>query len=159
MWLHSYRFENLWVMVYILGIIMILSLSAIIIWSILQSSKEENAKRDKEFIDRIRKSSLERKPSICIEVDGCKIMLKEDFIKREWNKTGEGGIPIRGQYESASHFLKRVDEYRKMKAEQKRRYDELTRKQQSIMGRYKRAPLPKSEYEADEIKKNYNGEK
>lgn len=43
-------------MVYILGIIMILSLSAIIIWSILQSSKEENAKRDKEFINRIRKS-------------------------------------------------------------------------------------------------------
>lgn len=146
-------------MVYILGIIMILSLSAIIIWSILQSSKEENAKRDKEFIDRIRKSALERKPSICIEVDGCKIMLKEDFIKREWNKTGEGGIPIRGQYESASHFLKRVDEYRKMKAEQKRRYDELTRKQQSVMDKYKRAPLSKSEYEAVEIKKNYNGEK
>lgn len=145
-------------MAYILGIIMILSLSAIIIWSILQSSKEENAKRDKEFIDRIRKSALERKPSICIEVDGCKIMLKEDFIKREWNKTGEGGIPIRGQYESASHFLKRVDEYRKMKAEQKRRYDELTRKQQSVMDKYKRAPLSKSEYEADEILKNYNGE-
>ena len=85
--------------------------------------------------------------------------LKEDFIKREWNKTGEGGIPIRGQYESATHFLKRVDEYRKMKAEQKRRYDELTRKQQSILNKYKRTPLPKSEYEADEIKKNYNGEK
>lgn len=106
-------------MVYILGIIMILSLSAIIIWSILQSSKEENAKRDKEFINRIRKSALERKPSICIEVDGCKIMLKEDFIKREWYKTKEGGIPIRGQYEPAVHFLKRIDEYRKMKAEQK----------------------------------------
>lgn len=146
-------------MVYILVIIMILSLSAILIWSILQSSKEENAKRDKEFIDRIRKSALERKPSICIEVDGCKIMLKEDFIKREWNKTGEGGIPIRGQYESATHFLKRVDEYRKMKAEQKRRYDELTRKQQLILDKNKRTPLPKSEYEADEIKKNYNGEK
>ena len=142
-----------------IGIIVFLSLSAVIVWSILHSSKEESAKRDKEFIDRIRKSALERKPSICIEVDGCKIMLKEDFIKREWNKTGEGGIPIRGQYESASHFLKRVDEYRKMKAEQKRRYDELTRKQQSIVGKYKRAPLPKSEYEADEIKKNYNGEK
>lgn len=146
-------------MVYILGIIMILSLSAIIIWSILQSSKEENAKRDKEFINRIRKSALERKSSICIEVDGCKIMLKEDFIKREWYKTQEGGMPIRGQYEPAAHFLKRVDEYRKMKAEQKRRYDELTRKQQSIMDKYKRAPLSKSEYEADEILKNYNGEK
>ena len=145
-------------MVYILGIIMILSLSAIIIWSILQSSKEENAKRDKEFINRIRKSALERKPSICIEVDGCKIMLKEDFIKREWYKTKEGGIPIRGQYEPAVHFLKRIDEYRKMKAEQKMRYDELTRKQQSIMDKYKRASLSKSEYEADEILKNYNGE-
>lgn len=145
-------------MVYILGIIMILSLSAIIIWSILQSSKEENAKRDKEFINRIRKSALERKPSICIEVDGCKIMLKEDFIKREWYKIKEGGIPIRGQYEPAVHFLKRIDEYRKMKAEQKRRYDELTRKQQSIMDKYKRASLSKSEYEADEILKNYNGE-
>ena len=146
-------------MVYILGIIMILSLSAIIIWSILQSSKEENAKRDKEFINRIRKSALERKPSICIEVDGCKIMLKEDFIKREWYKTKEGGIPIRGQYEPAVHFLKRIDEYRKMKAEQKRHYDEeLARNKQSILGRCAKAPLSKSEYEADEILKNYNGE-
>ena len=146
-------------MVYILGIIMILSLSAIIIWSILQSSKEENAKRDKEFINRIRKSALERKPSICIEVDGCKIMLKEDFIKREWYRTKEGGIPIRGQYEPAVHFLKRIDEYRTMKAEQKRHYDEeLARKKQSILGRCAKAPLSKSEYEADEILKNYNGE-
>ena len=63
-------------MEYILGIIVFLSFSAIIIvWSILHSSKKESAKRDKEFIDRIRKSALERKPSICIEVDGCKIML------------------------------------------------------------------------------------
>ena len=146
-------------MVYILGIIMILSLSALIIWSILQISKEENAKRDKELVDRIRKSALERKPSICIEVDGCKIMLKEDFIKREWYKTKEGGIPIRGQYEPAVHFLKRIDEYRKMKAEQKRHYDEeLARKKQSILGRCAKAPLSKSEYEADEILKNYNGE-
>ena len=144
-------------MVYILCIITILSLSVITILAILQNSKEENARRDKEFIDRIRKSALERKPSICIEVDGCKIMLKEDFIKREWNKTKEGGIPIRGQYDPAAHFLKRVDEYRKMMAEKKRRYDELTRKQQSIMDKYKRAPLSKSEYEADEILKNYNG--
>ena len=146
-------------MEYILGIIVFLSLSSIIIWSILHSYKEESAKRDKEFIDRIRKSALERKPSICIDIDGCKIMLKEDFIKREWYKTKEGGIPVRGQYEPAAHFLKRIDEYRKMKAEQKRNYDELTRKQQSILNKYKRTPLPKSEYEADEIKKNYNGEK
>jgi hypothetical protein len=147
-------------MEYILGIIVFLSLLAIIIWSILQSSKEENAKRDKDFVDRIRKSALERKPSICIEVDGCKIMLKEDFIKREWYKTKEGGIPIRGQYEPAVHFLKRVDEYRKMKAEQKRYYDEeLARKKQSSLGRCAKAPLSKSEYEADEILKNYNGEK
>lgn len=145
---------------YILGVIVFLSLLAIIIWSILQSSKEENAKRDKEFIDRIRKSAIERKPSICIEVDGCKIMLKEDFIKREWYKVKEGGMPIRGQYEPAAHFLKRVDEYRKMKAEQKRHYDEeLARKKQSILGRCAKAPLSKSEYEADEILKNYNGEK
>ena len=47
-------------MVYILGTIMILSLSAIIIWSILQSSKEENAKRDKEFINRIISVPLKR---------------------------------------------------------------------------------------------------
>ena len=143
---------------YILGVIVFLSLLALIIWSILQISKEENAKRDKEFINRIRKSALERKPSICIEVDGCKIMLKEDFIKREWYKTKEGGIPIRGQYEPAVHFLKRIDEYRKMKAEQKRHYDEeLSRKKQSILGRCANAPLSKSEYEADEILKNYNG--
>ena len=144
-------------MEYILGIIVFLGY--IIVWSILHSSKKESAKRDKEFIDRIRKSALERKPSICIEVDGCKIMLKEDFIKREWYKTKEGGIPIRGQYEPAAHFLKRVDEYRKMKAEQKRRFDENVRKQQSILDKYKGGPLPKSEYEADEILKNYNGEK
>ena len=142
-----------------IGIIVFLSLSAVIVWSILHCSKEESAKRDKEFIDRIRRSSLERKSSICIEVDGCKIMLKEDFIKREWHKTKEGGIPVRGQYEPAAHYLKRIDEYRKMKAEQKRNYDELTRKQLSILNKYKRTPLPKSEYEADEIKKNYNGEK
>lgn len=147
-------------MEYILGIIVFLSLLAIIIWSILQSSKEENAKRDKDFVDRIRKIALERKPSICIEIDGCKIMLKEDFIKREWYKTKEGGIPIRGQYEPAVHFMKRVDEYRKMKAEQKRHYDEeLARKKQSSLGRCAKAPLSKSEYEADEILKNYNGEK
>ena len=146
-------------MEYILGIIVFLYLSAVIVWSILHSYKEESAKRDKEFIDRIRRSVLERNPSICIEVDGCKIMLKEDFIKREWYKTKEGGIPVRGQYEPAAHFLKRIDEYRKMKAEQKRKYDELTRKQQSILNKYNRTPLPKSEYEADEIKKNYNGEK
>lgn len=142
-----------------IGIIVFLSLSAVIVWSILHSSKEESAKRDKEFIDRIRKSALERKPSICIEVDGCKIMLKEDFIKREWYKTKEGGIPVRGQYEPAAHFLKRVDEYRKMKAEQKRRYDEeVARKKQSVLGRYTKTPLSKSEYEADEILKNYNGD-
>lgn len=132
---------------YLLGIIVFLSLLAIIIWSILQCSKEENAKRDKEFIDRIKKSALERNHSICIEVDGCKIMLKEDFIKREWYKTKEGGIPIRGQYEPAAHYLKRFEEYRKMKAEQKRQYDELIRKQQSIVDKYKTEPLLKSEEE------------
>lgn len=143
---------------YILGVIVFLSLLALIIWSILQISKEENAKRDKELVDRIRKSALERKPSICIEVDGCKIMLKEDSIKRKCYKTKEDGMPIRGQYEPAAHFLKRVDEYRKMKAEQKRHYDEeLARKKQSILGRCANAPLSKSEYEADEILKNYNG--
>lgn len=143
-----------------IGVIVFLSLSAVIAWSILHCSKEESAKRDKEFIDRIRKSALERKSSICIEVDGCKIMLKEDFIKQEWHKTKEGGIPVRGQYEPAAHYLKRIDEYRKMKAEQKRNYDEkFARKKQSILGRCAKAPLPKSEYEADEILKNYKGEK
>ena len=125
-------------------------------------SREDYMKRVNEYkesVNRIRNSTFERNPSICIDIDGCKIMLKDDFIKREWYKTKEGGIPVRGQYEPAAHFLKRIDEYRKMKAEQKRNYDELTRKQQSILNKYKRTPLPKSEYEADEIKKNYNGEK
>ena len=125
-------------------------------------SREDYMKRVNEYkesVNRIRNSTFERNPSICIDIDGCKIMLKEDFIKREWYKTKEGGIPVRGQYEPAAHFLKRIDEYRKMKDEQKRNYDELTRKQQSILNKYKRTPLPKSEYEADEIKKNYNGEK
>lgn len=122
--------------------------------------KRVNEYKYKESVNRIRNSTFERKPSICIEVDGCKIMLKEDFIKREWYKTKEGGIPVRGQYEPAAHFLKRVDEYRKMKAEQKRHYDEeVARKKQSILGRCENAPLSKSEYETDEILKNYNGEK
>ena len=46
-----------------------------------------------------------------------------------------------------------------MKAEQKRHYDEeVARKKQSILGRCAKAHLSKSEYEADEILKNYNGE-
>ena len=126
-------------------------------------SREDYMKRVNEYkesVNRIRNSTFERNPSICIDIDGCKIMLKEDFIKREWYKTKEGGIPVRGQYEPAAHFLKRIDEYRKMKAEQKRKYDEeLARKKQSILGRCAKAPLPKSDYEADEILKNYNGEK
>lgn len=122
--------------------------------------KRVNEYKYKESVNITRNSTFERNPSICIDIDGCKIMLKEDFIKREWYKTKEGGIPIRGQYEPAVHFLKRVDEYRKMKAEQKRKYDEeLARKKQSILGRFAKSPLPKSEYEADEILKNYNGEK
>lgn len=142
-----------------IGIMLLLAIIAVIfIQRIISVNRELSDKKAKEMMERLRKDCSEHH-SICVTIDGCKMMLREDFIKKEWNKTGEGGIPIRGQYESASHFLKRVDEYRKMKAEQKRRYDELTRKQQSIIGKYKRAPLPKSEYEADEIKKNYNGEK
>lgn len=122
--------------------------------------KRVNEYKYKESVNRIKNSTFERKPSICIDIDGCKIMLKEDFIKREWYKTKECGIPVRGQYEPAAHFLKRIDEYRKMKAEQKRNYDEgLARQKQSILGRCAKAPLPKSEYETDEILKNYKGEK
>lgn len=122
--------------------------------------KKVNEYKYKESVNRIRNSTFERNPSICIDIDGCKIMLKEEFIKRDWHKTKECGIPVRGQYEPAAHYLKRIDEYRKMKAEQKRNYDEeLARKKQSILGRCAKAPLPKSEYEADEILKNYNGEK
>lgn len=144
----------------ILVILVLVFVFIVLVWSILHSTKADREKRGREFEKKLRRRFDERKPSICIEVDGCKIMLKEDFIKREWYKTKEGGIPIRGQYEPASHFLKRIDEYRKMKAEQKRRYDEeLARKKQSILGRYEKTPLSKSEYEADEIVKNYNGEK
>ena len=66
---------------------------------------------------------------------------------------------IISDHPTAEDILKRIDEYRKMKAEQKRYYDEeMARKKQSILGRCAKAPLPKSEYEADEILKNYNGE-
>lgn len=144
----------------ILVILVLVFVFIVLVWSILHSTKADREKRGREFEKKLRRRFDERKPSICIEVDGCKIMLKEDFIKREWYKTKEGGIPIRGQYEPASHFLKRIDEYRKMKAEQKRRYDEeVARKKQGILGRCEKAPLSKSEYEADEILKNYNGEK
>lgn len=142
-----------------IGIMLLLAIVAVIfILRIISVNRELSDKKAKEMLERLRKDCSEHH-SICVTIDGCKIMLREDFIKKEWSKIGEGGIPIRGQYEPAVHFLKRVDEYRKMKAEQKRRYDELTRKQQSILNKYKRTPLPKSEYEADEIKKNYNGEK
>lgn len=142
-----------------IGIILLLAIVAVIIVQrIISVNRELSDKKAKEMIERLRKDCSEHH-SICVTIDGCKMMLREDFIKKEWSKIGEGGMPIRGQYEPAVHFLKRVDEYRKMKAEQKRRYDELTRKQQSIMDKYKRAPLSKSEYEADEILKNYNGEK
>ena len=140
-----------------IGIMLLLAIIAVIfIQRIISVNRELSDKKAKEMMERLRKDCSEHH-SICVTIDGCKMMLREDFIKKEWNKTGEGGMPVRGQYEPAAHFLRRVDEYRKMKAEQKRRYDELTRKQQSIMGKYKRAPLPKSEYEADEILKNYNG--
>lgn len=139
------------------GIMLLLAIIAVIfIQRIISVNRELSDKKAKEMMERLRKDCSEHH-SICVTVDGCKMMLREDFIKKEWNKTKEGGIPIRGQYEPAAHFLKRVDEYRKMMAEKKRRYDELTRKQQSIMDKYKRAPLSKSEYEADEIVKNYNG--
>lgn len=142
-----------------IGIMLLLAIIAVIfIQRIISVNRELSDKKAKEMMERLRKDCSEHH-SICVTIDGCKIMLREDFIKKEWNKTGEGGMPIRGQYEPAAHFLRRVDEYRKMKAEQKRRYDELTRKQQSILDKNKRTPLPKSEYEADEIKKNYNGEK
>lgn len=143
-----------------IGVMLLLAIIAVIfIQRIISVNRELSDKKAKEMMERLRKDCSEHH-SVCVTIDGCKIMLREDFIKKEWNKTGKGGMPIRGEYESASHFLKRVDEYRKMKAEQKRRYDEeLARKKQSILGRYEKAPLSKSEYEADEILKNYNGEK
>lgn len=143
-----------------IGIMLLLAIIAVIfIQRIISVNRELSDKKAKEMMERLRKDCSEHH-SICVTIDGCKMMLREDFIKEEWNKTGEGGIPIRGQYEPATHFLKRVDEYRKMKAEQKRRYDEeVARKKQSILGRYEKAPLSKSEYEADEILKNYKGEK
>lgn len=142
-----------------IGIMLLLAIIAVIfIQRIISVNRELSDKKAKEMMERLRKDCSEHH-SICVTIDGCKMMLREDFIKKEWNKTGEGGIPIRGQYESASHFLKRVDEYRKMKAEQKRHYDEeLARKKQGILDRCPKAPLSKSEYEADEILKNYNGE-
>lgn len=143
-----------------IGIMLLLAIIAVIfIQRIISVNRELSDKKAKEMLERLRKDCSEHH-SICVTIDGCKIMLREDFIKKEWNKIGEGGIPIRGQYEPAAHFLKRVDEYRKMKAKQKRRYDEeVARKKQSILGRCEKAPLSKSEYEADEIIKNYNGEK
>ena len=143
-----------------IGIMLLLAIIAVIfIQRIISVNRELSDKKAKEMLERLRKDCSEHH-SICVTIDGCKIMLREDFIKKEWNKTGEGGMPIRGQYEPSAHFLRRVDEYRKMKAEQKRRYDEkLARKKQSILGRYEKATLSKSEYESDEILKNYNGEK
>lgn len=143
-----------------IGIMLLLAIIAVIfIQRIISVNRELSDKKAKEMLERLRKDCSEHH-SICVTINGCKIMLREDFIKKEWNKIGEGGMPIRGQYEPAAHFLRRVDEYRKMKAEQKKRYDEeVARKKQSTLGRCAKAPLSKSEYEANEILKNYNGEK
>lgn len=146
-----------------------------------------------DYVSNTLSKGIKPSKSICIQVGTSKIMLREDFIKREWNKEKDG-IPVRGEYEPTEHFMKRINAYRKRKDQEKRQYDinektakewqaithiprkdgegafhymvrvkpykdkilELTRKQQSIKDGWKR-DIPKSEYEADEILKNYNG--
>lgn len=72
----------------------------------------------------------------------------EEFAQK-WEKIT--GIK-RNEGESAWKYMMRVKPY-------KDKILALQRKQQAIMDKHKRAPLSKSEYEADEILKNYNGEK
>ena len=72
----------------------------------------------KEFVNDLE-ASIRNSKTICIKVDGCHIMLREDFIEKEWNKTNANGAPIRGEYESAVHFMNRVKKYRKLMAERK----------------------------------------
>lgn len=71
----------------------------------------------------------------------------EEFAQK-WEKIT--GIK-RNEGESAWKYMMRVKPY-------KDKILALQRKQQAIMDKHKRAPLSKSEYEADEILKNYNGE-
>lgn len=72
----------------------------------------------------------------------------EEFAQK-WEKIT--GIK-RNEGESAWKYMMRVKPY-------KDKILALQRKQQVIMDKQKRTPLSKSEYEADEILKNYNGEK
>lgn len=65
----------------------------------------------KHDVNEMLERSMKRN-TICIEVDGKRIMLREDFMQKEWNKVDENGIPVRGQYESATHFVNRVKKYR-----------------------------------------------
>lgn len=71
-----------------------------------------------------------------------------EVFAQKWEKIT--GIK-RNEGESAWKYMMRVKSY-------KDKILALQRKQQAIADKYKRAPLPKSEYEADEILKNYNGE-
>lgn len=103
--------------------------------------------QDAEINDNVR-NILEHSSAnktICIEVDGKRIMLREDFIEKEWNKTDEKGIPVRGVYESPIHFVNRVKKYR-----------DKMRKQKEIDNSREKSKA-KSDYEADEILKKYLG--
>lgn len=114
-----------------------------------------------DYVSNTLSKGIKPSKSICIQVGTSKIMLREDFIQKEWNKEKDG-IPVRGEYESAEHFMKRMNAYRKrngnkaLTAAHKQKMKELTKKQPPIVDRWKR-DIPKSEYEADEILKNYNG--
>lgn len=82
------------------------------LYAALHRTKEDKEEREKLFMDKIKKHAMEHS-SICIEVDGCRIMLRKEFIDNEWSKTDETGTPLRGKYESEIHFKRRLTEYNK----------------------------------------------
>lgn len=97
----------------VLVIVVLVFVFVVLVWSFLQSTKADREKRGREFDEKLRKHFMERKPSVCIDVDGCKVMLRDPdkFFKEEWGKTDGSGKPIRGYGEPEERFNGRLAEY------------------------------------------------
>lgn len=107
-------------MVTALSILFFLVCLILCLYAFVHSSNVDMEKRDKEFREKLSKR-LSENPSICVEIDGSRIMLRKEFIEKEWNKTDEKDIPVRGQYEPAIHFMNRVKKYRERMKELKKK--------------------------------------
>ena len=101
-------------MVIILVVLFFLICAVACVLSHWHSQDEEIKMNVRDILERSTKHN-----TICIEVEGKRIMLRDDFIKKEWNKVNEKGVPVRGQYETPVHFVNRVKAYREKMRRQK----------------------------------------